>query len=125
MRIPVTPAQRQQTSASSSASFNRSRCCRRVGNPLRGRAKWTLGDAHALLGLIEGIGSEGLDPADYDLAALARCNRARVKGRSSIAAASHSFSWLIEDLRDGRTPMEARKQWFVVDPDPDAMPTGK
>jgi hypothetical protein len=33
--------------------------------------------------------------------------------------------WLVEDLRDGRTPMEARKQWFVVDPDADRLPTGK
>ena len=33
--------------------------------------------------------------------------------------------WLVEDLRDGRTPMESRRQWFVVDPDADRMPTGK
>src|SRR5690606_3037190 len=39
--------------------------------------------------------------------------------------ASRAFSWLVEDLRDGRTPMEARRQWFVVDPDPDLIPTGK
>jgi murein L,D-transpeptidase YcbB/YkuD len=35
------------------------------------------------------------------------------------------FTWLVEDLRDGRTPMEARRQWFVVDPDPDLLPTGR
>jgi len=38
--------------------------------------------------------------------------------------ASQSFAWLVEDLRDGRTPMDARKQWFVVDPDPDRYRTG-
>src|SRR3546814_10677488 len=37
--------------------------------------------------------------------------------------ASRSFTWLVEDLRDGRTPMEARKQWFVQDPDHLRFPT--
>ncbi len=35
--------------------------------------------------------------------------------------ASQAFTWLVEDLRDGRTPMDARKQWFVVDPDADLL----
>ena len=37
--------------------------------------------------------------------------------------ASEIFIWLVEDLRDGRTPMDARRQWFVVDPDPDVLPS--
>ena len=85
---------------------------------------WPVDRARALLAAVEGIGAEGLDPKDYRLADL----------RTAIAAgpspqldevASQAFTWLVEDLRDGRTPMEARKQWFVVDPDPDIMPTGK
>ncbi|MBN9505615.1 MAG: L,D-transpeptidase family protein [Altererythrobacter sp.] len=85
---------------------------------------WPVDRARALLAAVEGIGAEGLDPKDYRLADL----------RTAIAAgaspqldevASQAFTWLVEDLRDGRTPMEARKQWFVVDPDPDILPTGK
>ena len=83
---------------------------------------WALADARALLGVIEHIDEEGLIPADYKLAEL----RAAIAGGSGPAldeVASKSFAWLAEDLRDGRTPMTARQQWFVVDPDVDANPT--
>ena len=85
---------------------------------------WSIENAQKLLTVVEGIGTEGLIPADYKPAEL----------RQAIAAgpspaldelASRTFTWLVEDLRDGRTPMDARKQWFVVDPDPDLIPTGR
>lgn len=85
---------------------------------------WTLGDARALLGVIEQIGAEGLMPADYLPDAL-RGAIAAGEGEALNAAASKSFSWLAEDLRDGRTPMTARVQWFAVDPDRDVWPTDK
>ncbi|MBD3813978.1 MAG: L,D-transpeptidase, partial [Betaproteobacteria bacterium] len=85
---------------------------------------WQVADAQALVAVIKDIGSEGLDPADYGLAALQQALAAG-PGPALDAAASQSFAWLVEDLRDGRTPMSARVQWFVVDPDPDLMPTGK
>ncbi|MEE4154261.1 MAG: L,D-transpeptidase family protein [Erythrobacter sp.] len=83
---------------------------------------WSLGAAGDLVRFIEGIGAEGLDPADYDLEAL------RVAMRSGPSEeldklASKNFVWLVEDLRDGRTPMEAREQWFIVDPDRDRYRT--
>jgi len=83
---------------------------------------WTAANALSLSMLVNGIASEGLDPRDYDLEAL---NRAIDAGESAELneTATRIFTWLIEDLRDGRTPMEARKQWFVVDPDPDLLPT--
>lgn len=84
--------------------------------------EWNVKDARALLQSIETIGVEGLAPADYlpdDL----RKAIDNGKGPDLDQAASRSFAWLVEDLRDGRTPMEARKQWFVVDPDVDLMPT--
>jgi len=84
--------------------------------------KWALADARQLLAVLKGIGSEGLDPADYQLDAL-EAAIAGGEGPQLDKAASHSMVWLIEDLRDGRTPMEARKQWFVIDPDADVMPT--
>jgi len=86
--------------------------------------QWPVAHARKLLTVIESIGAEGLDPADYRPGAL----RAAIEtgaGPELDAIASQMFTWLTEDLRDGRTPMEARKQWFVVDPDPDLMPTGR
>ena len=85
---------------------------------------WTLADAQALLGVIEKIDSEGLIPADYRPEAL----RAAIGAGEGLAldeVASKSFAWLAEDLRDGRTPMPARVQWFAVDPDQDVMPTDR
>ncbi len=84
---------------------------------------WPLADAQALVQLIRGIGAEGLDPADYQPAAL---QQAIASGAAEEIdrLASLSFAWLVEDMRDGRTPMEARKQWFVIDPDADRVPTG-
>jgi L,D-transpeptidase YcbB len=86
--------------------------------------QWTAGDAKKLLTAIQAIGAEGLDPLDYHPAALEQAI-AFGAGPELDQIASESFAWLVEDLRDGRTPMEARKQWFVVDPDPDLMPTGQ
>ncbi|KPF64688.1 L,D-transpeptidase family protein [Porphyrobacter sp. AAP60] len=84
---------------------------------------WTVAQAAKLVGVIEGIGAEGLDPADYDLEPL---KVALASGPSDELnqLASQSFVWLVEDLRDGRTPMEAREQWFVVDPDRETYRTG-
>ncbi len=84
---------------------------------------WSIDNAMALAAVIEGIGSEGLDPADYR-PDLLRAEIGRGESRELDVRASGAFTWLVEDLRDGRTPMEARRQWFVVDPDADLMPTG-
>ena len=85
---------------------------------------WPVAEAEGLLAAIEGIGAEGLDPKDYRPEVL---RQAIALGPSAELdqLASELFRWLVEDLRDGRTPMEARRQWFVVDPDPDLIPTGK
>ena len=85
-------------------------------------ATWTKAQARELVTFAEGIGAEGLDPKDYKLAEL----KAAIAGNDAVAlnaAASLTFQYLVEDLRDGRTPMADRKQWFVVDPDPDRLPT--
>lgn len=85
---------------------------------------WTLEQATALVTLIEGIGSEGLRPADYDARGL-QALIAAGPGPALDAGASQRFIWLVEDMRDGRTPMSGRKQWFVMDPDADRMPSAK
>jgi len=84
---------------------------------------WTIANATKLVAVIEGIGAEGLDPKDYDLAPLKVALSAGPSAELD-ALASQSFVWLVEDLRDGRTPMDAREQWFVVDPDRDTLRTG-
>jgi murein L,D-transpeptidase YcbB/YkuD len=86
--------------------------------------QWTAGDARKLLTAIQAIGAEGLDPTDYHPAALEQAI-AFGAGPELDQVASESFAWLVEDLRDGRTPMDAGKQRCVVDPDPDLMPTGQ
>ncbi len=85
--------------------------------------QWEVSAVEQLVGVIEGIGSEGLDPADYDLALLRELTASGASEELS-ALASKNFVWLVEDLRDGRTPMSAREQWFVVDPDRDLYRTG-
>jgi murein L,D-transpeptidase YcbB/YkuD len=85
---------------------------------------WNVDNAMALAAVIEGIGAEGLDPADYR-PDLLRAEIARGESRELDVRASGIFAWLVEDLRDGRTPMESRRQWFVVDPDPDLLPTAE
>lgn len=83
---------------------------------------WTSGNALTLLEIIEGIASEGLFPADYQPEVL-RGAIAAGEGDELDVIASQSFTWLAEDLRDGRTPMTARVQWFAEDPDQDDTPT--
>ncbi|MFO6446195.1 L,D-transpeptidase family protein [Erythrobacter sp. NE805] len=84
---------------------------------------WSLANAAKLVAAIEGIGAEGLDPKDYDLDPLKTAIKAGPSAELNQIA-SQAFAWLVEDLRDGRTPMEARQQWFVVDPDRDVSRTG-
>jgi murein L,D-transpeptidase YcbB/YkuD len=95
-----------------------------VEQPLFQVQSWSVADARALHKVIEGIGAEGLDPRDYRGEALGQAI-ALGKSPELDQLASEVFTWLVEDLRDGRTPMEARRQWFVVDPDPDLIPTAK
>lgn len=84
---------------------------------------WSVINAAALIDVIENIATEGLDPADYDVAAL-KVSLASGPSDELDHLASKNFIWLVEDMRDGRTPMDAREQWFVVDPDRDFLRTG-
>ena len=86
--------------------------------------EWTPAQASTLALVVRDIGREGLDPADYRLTELmTEIGRGASDRLSEIA--SEAFVWLVEDLRDGRTPMEARKQWFVIDPDRDVYRSGE
>ncbi|MBX7533671.1 L,D-transpeptidase family protein [Qipengyuania sp. 1XM1-15A] len=85
---------------------------------------WTVEQVQQLIEFIPTLTAEGLRPEDYRLDAL---QERAAEGESDAlnVLASETFVWLVEDLRDGRTPMESRRQWFVVDPDADRLPTWK
>lgn len=83
---------------------------------------WSTEFASNLLKAVEAADMEGLNPIDYKPKELAS---AISKGVSFDldAAANRSFTWLIEDLRDGRTPARARIQSYVTDTDAQDNPT--
>ena len=83
---------------------------------------WSVANATTLMGIIDSIDAEGLEPADYNPEDL-RAAIANGESAQLNEIASKAFVWLVEDLRDGRTPMSSRKQWFVRDPDADLMPS--
>ena len=80
---------------------------------------WSKLDAISLLDAISAIGAEGLIPEDYQPQALRDAIEVG-EGDALDQQASRSFDWLVEDLRDGRTPWSARIQWFAVDTDSDS-----
>ncbi len=82
---------------------------------------WTIGDASALVASIRGIGSRGLNPADYLQTELAAAIQAG-EGKALDLAAKNSFDLLFSDVRDGRTPKSARVQWLVKDTDVEHFP---
>ena len=79
---------------------------------------WQVRDAQDLLAYIIGIGTEGLDPADYDPAGL---NRAIRSGDPVVMsqAATERFNRVSSDLAFGHVRGDDRQGWFVVDKDLD------
>ncbi len=85
-------------------------------------AVWPAIAARSLLTAIRASAAHGLKPVDYQPEALDRAIAAG-EGDALNALATMLFGQLVSDLRDGRTPSSARVQWFVRDPDAQAMPT--
>lgn len=79
---------------------------------------WNVEQASQLASVIEKIGAEGLIPADYEPDKL-RAAILAGPGTALDEQASRSFTWLAEDMRDGRTRMQSRLQWYLVDKDVD------
>jgi murein L,D-transpeptidase YcbB/YkuD len=80
---------------------------------------WDLRNASDLLAFIQNIGTEGLDPADYDPAPLA----AAIQTSEPIALsqiATDRFNRVSNDLALGHVKRSARIDWHVADPDLDA-----
>lgn len=80
---------------------------------------WTVSDAQQLLGYINGIGREGLVPADYDPQGLIRAMASGDPLQMS-AAATERFKKLSSDLALGHVPKEEREGWLIVDKDLDS-----
>ena len=80
---------------------------------------WSVEQVEELLAFIPTVKAEGLRPSDYRADELRETLAVKGPGGDVNRIASEIFVWLVEDLRDGRTPMESRRQWFVVDPDAD------
>lgn len=113
-----TPAPAQQTAPQAPAANVQ------VATPVPAKPApyWSMGNASALLFFIQGIGSRGLNPADYGPDALQAAIKAG-EGQALNDMATLAFSQLLVDLRDGRTPYSARVQWFIRDPDATTFPT--
>ncbi|MFC7536000.1 L,D-transpeptidase family protein [Sphingomonas sp. GCM10030256] len=79
---------------------------------------WQPADAQDLLAAVRQVGSEGLDPRDYDPAAL----EAALRGADPMLlsrVATDTFNKLSRDFALGHVRGSARQQWFVVDKDLD------
>lgn len=77
---------------------------------------WQVGDARALLAFIATIGSEGLDPRDYDPAGLDAALRSGDPLAMS-AAATERFNLLATDLALGHVRGKDRQEWYATDAD--------
>jgi murein L,D-transpeptidase YcbB/YkuD len=76
-------------------------------------ADWSRKDAAKLLRYVEGIGSEGLDPADYNVSALRAAIDSEDEGLSRIATAT--FLKVASDLKFGHVRDSGRIDWHVKD----------
>jgi L,D-transpeptidase YcbB len=82
-------------------------------------AIWDIASVQQLLGYIQQVGGEGLDPADYDPDGLL----AALQSGDPIAwsaAATQRFNLVSSDLALGHVKKPARVDWWVVDKDLDS-----
>jgi murein L,D-transpeptidase YcbB/YkuD len=83
-------------------------------------AVWNVSDVQQLLAYIQGIGKEGLDPADYDPVGLSAAIQSGDPMTIS-AAATDRFNRLSSDLALGHVRGKDRIDWWIKDPDLDAV----
>src|SRR4051812_26750677 len=82
-------------------------------------AIWDMVNAEDLLHYIQQVGTEGLNPADYDAEGLATAIKSGDYYLMS-AAATQRFNQLSSDLALGHVKKPARIDWYIVDKDLDA-----
>ncbi|HEX9963550.1 MAG TPA: L,D-transpeptidase family protein [Allosphingosinicella sp.] len=76
-------------------------------------ADWSRKDATELLRYVEGIGSEGLDPSDYNVSALRAAIDSEDDGLSELATST--FLKVASDLKFGHVRDAGRVDWHVKD----------
>jgi L,D-transpeptidase YcbB len=81
--------------------------------PAHAQNLWTRPDAEELLSAIEGIGAEGLDPADYDAAALRR-DLASGDAAAWNRRATTEFTHLASDLSNGHLRDRRSVAWRIT-----------
>lgn len=81
--------------------------------PAHAQNLWTRPDAEELLSAIEGIGAEGLDPADYDAAALRR-DLASGDAAAWNRRATTEFTHLASDLSTGHLRDRRSVAWRIA-----------
>ena len=79
---------------------------------------WPLADATELLSVISAVGSEGLNPADYNPSGLYAAIQSRDPAQVATTA-TESFNKLSSDIALGHVRGEDRIDWHVADPDID------
>lgn len=81
--------------------------------PAHAQNSWSRPDAEELLSVIEGIGAEGLDPADYDAAALRR-DLASGDTAAWNSDATTAFAHLASDLSNGHLRDRRSVAWHIA-----------
>ena len=76
-------------------------------------AEWKRRQAEELLAFVEGIGAEGLDPADYGVPRLRAAISA--KGDDLSTVATETFLKVASDLMFGHVRGDSRLDWYVQD----------
>ena len=76
-------------------------------------AEWKRKQVEELLSFIENIGSEGLDPADYDVSRLRLAASSKSEDLSAIA--TQAYLKVASDLMFGHARGDARVDWYVKD----------
>ena len=76
-------------------------------------AEWKRRQAEELLAFVEGIGAEGLDPADYGVSRLRAAISA--KGDDLSTVATETFLKVASDLMFGHVRGDNRLDWYVQD----------
>ncbi|HEY0148989.1 MAG TPA: L,D-transpeptidase family protein [Allosphingosinicella sp.] len=76
-------------------------------------AEWKRKQAEELLAFVEGIGGEGLDPADYDVSRLRLAISSKADDLSAIA--TQAYLKVASDLMFGHVRGDARVDWYVKD----------
>jgi murein L,D-transpeptidase YcbB/YkuD len=89
------------------------------------QGRWSLDQARELLSVIEESRQEGLNPADYEDAALRSAIGARLRGPALDTLATAAALRIAHDYADGRIDDKQRFDWYMAPPaDPDALASG-